>query len=128
MGGHGPTRPPSPPYSYGPVTDYATFLHGPDCWLFPKKKSTGYSFFYSVLTKLPQFVVHEQTPWISHNLRVDSIETYICLEISTTSNTPHAAREKLLRLVALSNLFAIVFSHSAALPRIDHSRKYHNIP
>ena len=32
---------------------------------------------------------------------------------------PHAAREKLPRLVALSNLFAIVFSHSAALPRIS---------
>ena len=38
-----------------------------------------------------------------------------CLEFSTTSNT-HTARENFPRLVALRNLFAIVFSFSAALP------------
>ena len=48
-------------------------------------------------------------------LRADSVTTYICPEISTTSNT-HAARENLPRLVALRNLFIIVFFHSTALP------------
>ena len=42
-----------------------------------------------------------------------------CLDFSKISNTnapSHAPREKLPRLVALRNLFAIVFSHSTALP------------
>ena len=40
--------------------------------------------------------------------------TSYCLEFSTTSNS-NAARENLPRLVALWNLFPIVFSHSTAL-------------
>ena len=52
------------------------------------------------------------------------------LELSTKSNT-HAARENLPRLVALRNLFAIVFSFSTTLPyfgEISEANQARQIP
>ena len=68
--------------------------------------------FYSCLTWAQKWVNIEAMSYIW--LSFCSGTSY-CLEFSTTSN-PHAARENLPRLVALCNLFAIVFSHSTALP------------
>ena len=68
--------------------------------------------FYSCLTWAQKWVNIEAMSYIW--LCFCSGTSY-CVEFSTTSN-PHAARKNFPRLVALWNLFAIVFSHSTALP------------